>query len=236
MPSNKTAIITGASRGIGKAIAIKLAEDGYNLACFGRDKKKLRSLEKTLKYKGPNSLFFSGDVSDPVFVNNSVYDVLKKFKRIDVLVNCAGLAVFKKFTDTSLKDFQDQIDANIIGIFNFSKAVITPMIKRKRGAIINIVSIAGKNGFQFGTTYAATKHAVMGFSRSLMLEVRKENIRVVAICPGSVETEMIADSPIHKNMKQILKPRDIADIVSFSLKLPERALINELEIRPNNPQ
>ena len=79
------------------------------------------------------------------------------------------------------------------------------MIKKQNGTIVNIVSIAGKNGFQYGTTYASTKHAVMGFSKSLMLEVRKDNIRVIAICPGSVETEMIADSSIHKNMGQVLR-------------------------------
>ena len=87
------------------------------------------------------------------------------------------------------------------------------MIKKKNGTIINIVSQAGKMGFSYGTTYAATKHAVMGFSKSLMLEVRKHNIRVISVCPGSVETDMIKNSPIHKNIKQVLKPQDIAEIV-----------------------
>jgi 3-oxoacyl-[acyl-carrier protein] reductase len=231
----KVAIVTGASRGIGKAVALKLADDGFDLACFGRDKKRLKSLQQNLKRRNKNSLIFIGDVSDSEFVNKSIDEILKKYKGIDVLVNNAGLAIFKKFVDTSLKDFQVQLDVNVIGVFNFCKAVVNPMIKKQRGTIINIVSIAGKNGFQYGTTYASTKHAVMGFSKSLMLEVRKDNIRVIAICPGSVETEMIADSPIHKNIGQVLKPIDIADIVSFSVELPSRALISELDIRPNNP-
>ena len=235
MLAKKSAIVTGASRGIGRAVAIKLAEEGYDIACFGRDIKKLKSLQTILNKKGVNSLLFSGNVADPEFVDRSIQKTLKKFVKIDVLVNNAGLAIFKKFTETDLKDFQNQIDTNVIGVFNFCKATLIPMIKRQKGTIINIVSLAGKNGFQYGTSYAATKHAVMGFSKSLMLEVRKENVRVIAICPGSVETEMIAASPIHKNTNQVLKPSDIADTVSLAVNLPDRALISELEIRPNNP-
>lgn len=235
MKRNKVAIVTGASRGIGKAVALKLAEDGFDIAGFGRDEKKLKSLQQILNRRNKNSLIFTGDVADSGFVHNSVEEIVKKYKGIDVLVNNAGLAIFKKFVDTDLQDFQDQINANLIGVFNFCKAVINPMIKKQNGTIVNIVSIAGKNGFKYGTTYASTKHAVMGFSKSLMLEARKENIRVIAICPGSVETEMIADSPIHKNMGQVLKPRDIADVVSLSVQLPSRALISELDIRPSNP-
>lgn len=236
MPSKKVVIITGASKGIGKAIALKFSEDKNFIIClFGRNIRKLKSLHKQISKRNIAAEYFSGDVADEQFVNASVKEVLKKYKKIDILINNAGIAYFEQFVDSNLEQFKTQIDTNVIGVYNFSKAVICGMIKKKNGSIINIVSQAGKVGFSYGTTYAATKHAVMGFSKSLMLEVRKYNIRVIAVCPGSVETEMISNSPIHNNIKKVLKPKDIADIVFASICLPNRVLISEIDIRPTNP-
>lgn len=235
MSKRKVAIVTGASRGIGKSISIKLAKEKYDVLIFGRDEKKLKSLKKTLLKIGSKTEYFIGDVADSEFVYNSVNKIIKSHKKIDVLINNAGIAIFELFTDSTLDQFKTQIDANLYGVFNFCKASINHMIKKQNGTIVNIVSQAGKFGFQYGSTYAATKHAVMGFSKSLLLEVRKHNIRVIALCPGSVETEMIAGSPIHENINQVLKPQDIADILFASIKLPNRALVSEIDIKPNNP-
>ena len=236
MASKKVVIITGASKGIGKAIALNLAEDKNFVICiFGRNKQKLKSLQKLIAKKSVISEYYIGDVADEIFVNRSIKEIKKKYNKIDILINNAGVAYFEQFVDSSLENFKTQINTNVIGVYNFTKAVIDNMIKRKNGTIINIVSQAGKMGFSYGTAYAATKHAVMGFSKSLMLEVRKHNIRVVAVCPGSVETDMINNSPIHKNIKQVLKPQDIADIVATTINLPNRALISEIDIRPTNP-
>ncbi len=235
MKKRKLAIVTGGSRGIGKAIAIKLAKENFDVIIFGRDIPKLESLKSKLSKLGSNSDYYSGDIANSEFVFNSVQNVISKHKGIDVLINNAGVAIFKKFTETTLDEFQTQINANLIGTFNFSKAVIGSMIKKKRGTILNIVSQAGKMGFEYGTTYAATKHAVMGFSKSLMLEVRKHDVKVITVCPGSTETEMISNSPIHKNVKQLLKPEDVADMVFSVINLPPHALVSDLEIRPNNP-
>ena len=236
MPSKKVVIITGASKGIGKAIALKLAGDKNFIIClFGRNVQKLKSLHKQISKKNISAEYYSGDVADEQFVNTSIKEILKKYKKIDILINNAGIAYFEQFVDSNLEQFKAQIDTNLIGVYNFTKAVIGGMIKKKNGSVINIVSQAGKVGFSYGTTYAATKHAVMGFSKSLMLEVRKHNIRVIAVCPGSVETEMISKSPIHKNIKQVLKPKDIADIVFATICLPNRVLISEIDIRPTNP-
>lgn len=235
MARKKVAVVTGASRGIGKAVAKKLAREGFIVQLFGRDKVKLSSLQKSLNKIGSFSDYYVGDIADEDYVKISIAKIIKKHQKIDLLINNAGVAVFKKFVDTSLDDFKTQIDANLIGTFNFTKAVIPNMIKRNKGDIVNIISQAGKFGFQFGSTYGATKHAVLGFSKSLMLEVRKHNIRIISICPGSVDTEMISGSPIHKEIKQVLKPSDISDILYDSIKLPNRALISEIDIRPNNP-
>lgn len=235
MHKRKTAIVTGASKGIGKSIALKLAEENFDVFIFGRNEKKLISVKRNIIKLGVNSEYFSGDVSDQDFVQKSVYEVIKKNKKIDVLVNNAGVVYFEKFVDSKLEHFTEQFNTNVIGVYNFSKAVINNMLKNKSGTIINIVSQAGKFGFQYGTTYSATKHAVMGFSKSLHLEVRRSNVRVITICPGSVDTEMIVDSPVHKNANQLLKPENIAEIAFSVINLPEFALVSDLDIRPTNP-
>jgi len=236
LAQNEVIIVTGASKGIGEAIALKLASEKYDVVIFGRSNKRLTDLQDRLTKLGSNSILFSGNVADKDFVENSVNEVLKKYGKIDGVVNNAGIAYFESFVNSNLEQFKEQIDTNVIGVYNFSKAVIESMIERKTGTIINISSLAGKVGFSYGTMYSATKHAVMGFSRSLMQEVRKYNVRVVSICPGSVVTDMIMDSPIHQEEKsELLLPEDIAEVVLTTLKLPNRALVSELEIRPNNP-
>ncbi len=181
-----------------------------------------------------DTISFSGDVSDEKFVKISMNKVLKYYGKIDGVINNAGVAYFETFVQSNLEQFKIQIDTNIIGVYNFCKAAIPTMIKQEDGAIINIVSMAGKNGFITGTMYAATKHAVMGFSKSLLLEVRKHNVKVITICPGSVETDMIANSPFHKDNVQYLKPNDVAEVVLTALKMHPRALVSDLEIRPTN--
>ena len=110
------------------------------------------------------------------------------------------------------------------------------MRRRREGTIVNVASLAGKHGFAGGTAYAASKHAVLGFSRSLMLEVRKEGIRVITICPGSVDTGMLRDQPmLTSDPQRILRPEDVADTILHAVQLPGRALVSELDIRPTNP-
>lgn len=232
----EVSVVTGASRGIGKAIAVKLAMEGHDVALFGRDKEKLESVQKEISKLGVDSLIFVGNVADEKFVNESISKVIEKFGKVDHLINNAGVGIFKKFVDSSLDDFKLQMDANVYGVYNFTRAVIESMIERKSGSVINIASMAGKSGFKFGTTYSATKHAVMGFTRSLMLEVREFDIRVAAVCPGSVVTDMIMNTPIQpKSQEKVLGAEDVAEMVSSIIKLPSRALVSEIEIRPNNP-
>lgn len=229
-------VITGAGRGIGKAIALKLAMENHNLALFGRDKVKLSEVKSEVEKLGVEAVAFSGNIADADFVNDSIEAVKNKFGKIDHLINNAGVGIFKKFTDSTLDDFKIQIDANVYGVFNFTRAVIDHMIERKSGSIINIASTAGKVGFKYGTTYSATKHAVMGFTRSLSLEVREFNIRVAAVCPGSVTTEMIMNTPIQpRSNDRVLSPIDVAEVIAAMIKLPPRAVVSEIDIRPTNP-
>ena len=233
----QVAVITGSSRGIGEAIADKFASENMDVALFGRDAEKLNDVKSKCEKKGVKVLSFAGDVADKDFVEESIRKVEGEFGKIDHLINNAGVAVFKEFVDTSLEEFQLQVNTNVYGVFNFSKAVLKGMVENGNGSIINISSLAGKNGFKKGSTYAATKHAVMGFTRSLMLEVRDKGIRVAAICPGSVVTDMIINSELHpKSTNSLLDPSDIAQTVYSVIKLPARALVSEIEIRPANPK
>ena len=117
-----------------------------------------------------------------------------------------------------------------------TRAVVPPMRARRAGAIVNVASLAARSGFVGGSAYVASKHAVLGFGRALMLELRKEGIRVITICPGSVDTGMIRDQPmLQSNPDRILKPEDVAETILHALQLPERALLSEIDLRPTNP-
>ncbi|MCH7973604.1 MAG: SDR family oxidoreductase [Bacteroidetes bacterium] len=189
MSERKLAVVTGASRGIGRAIALRLAKEGNDVIIFGRDEEALKKVKSDINQFDVFCDYYAGDVTDVDFVNNSINKILVERKKIDILVNNAGIGIFKKFVDSTLEDFQKQMNVNIYGVYNFTKAVINQMIERHSGTIINISSLAGKNSFVNGTMYAATKHALMGFTRSLMLEVRESGVKVAAVCPGSVDTE-----------------------------------------------
>src|SRR3990172_12760109 len=229
-------IVTGASRGIGKGIALRLAKEGHDIMLFGRDKTALEKVNKEVRALGVKTEMFLGDAVDPKFVNESVSEIIKTYGRVDHLINNAGMGILKKFVDSNLDEFKKQIDVNLYGVYNFTKAVIDHMIANRSGSIINISSLAGKNAFVGGTMYSATKHAVLGFTKSLMLELREFNIRVAAICPGSVNTEFFDNTNMKPNTSKILQADDIAETVMTIIKLPVNALISEIDIRPTNPK
>ncbi len=229
-------IVTGANRGIGKAIALKLAKQNHDVMLFGRDLEALKKTEAEVKELNVDAEIFAGDAADENFVKKSVDEIIKKYGKIDHLINNAGTSVFKKVVDAELADFKKQMDPNVFGVFNFTHQVLPNMIENKKGSIITIASLAGKNSFVSGAMYSATKHAVLGFSKSLMLEVREYGIRVAAICPGSVNTEFFNGSGMRPNKDKILQPDDVAETVWSIISMPQNALISEVDIRPTNPK
>jgi len=235
MDDKELAVVTGASRGIGKAIALAFADEGVDVIIFGRDVGALEKVQKEIKTKGVNCEYFAGDVGDEKFVHMSVKKIIDVYGKIDHLINNAGMGILKPFVEAKLDEFKEQVNANIYGVFNFSRAVVGDMIKRKKGSIINIVSLAGKNGFLGGTMYGATKHAVLGFTKSLMLEVREYNVRVAAVCPGSVATAFGSGNNQKKDVEKVLTPEDVAHAVLAIINLPVRALMSEIDLRPTNP-
>ena len=151
-------------------------------------------------------------------------------------MNNAGVLIAKPIEELTLEEWDTTMTTNVRSLYLVTRAVLPAMRKRKQGSIVNVASLAARNGFVGGTAYTASKHAVLGFSRSLMLEVRKENIRVIAICPGSVDTSLLKDQPMLKaEPSRILQPEDVAASILHALALPERALVSELDIRPTNP-
>lgn len=234
--NREVCVVTGASKGIGRAIAIKMAQEGCDVAIFGRNEKDLADTQIEVEKANVKAYPYIGNVADEAFVKSSIEKIEQECGRIDHLINNAGMGIFKPLIEADFEDLRLQVEANLYGIFHFSKAVLPGMIKNKKGSIINISSLAGKNAIVGGTMYTATKHAVMGFTKSLMLEVREHNIRVAVISPGSVDSNFNSSSLARPKKENILHPSDVAETVAAIIKMPARALISEVDIRPTNPK
>lgn len=231
-----TALVTGASEGIGRATALALGRAGFGVGICARTRAKIEQVVRELRESGAEAAGVAADVSDPDQVSNAVEQLSRTLGEIAVLVNNAGILIARPFQELTLEDWDRTMAINLRSLYLMTRAVLPGMRRRGAGAIVNVASLAGKNGFVGGTAYAASKHATLGFSRSLMLELRKENIRVISVCPGSVDTEMLRDQPMLKaDPQRILKPEDVAATIVQTLSLPDRALVSELEIRPANP-
>jgi 3-oxoacyl-[acyl-carrier protein] reductase len=169
-------------------------------------------------------------------VARAVEQVTGTLGEIGLLVNNAGVLIARPFEQLTLKDWDATMATNVRSLFIVTRAVLPAMRRRGEGTVVNVASLAARNGFAGGAAYTASKHAVLGFARSLMLEVRKEGIRVITICPGSVDTGMLRDQPMLKsNPQRILKPEDVAQAIVAAVQLPDRALVSEIDVRPTNP-
>jgi len=232
----ETALATGATEGIGRATAFALGRAGYRVGVCARTEAKVRKLVKELDGEGFEAAGATADVGNAEQVARMVEQVTAALGEIDVLINNAGVLIGKPFEELTLDEWDTTMSTNVRSLFLVTRAVISGMRQRRHGAIVNVASLAGRNGFVGGTAYTASKHAVLGFSRSLMLETRKDNVRVIAVCPGSVDTSMLRDQPMLKSEPaRVLRPEDVADTILHALTLPERALVSELDIRPTNP-
>jgi 3-oxoacyl-[acyl-carrier protein] reductase len=236
MPSSITALITGATQGIGRATAFALGHAGYRVGVCARTADKVDALVTELQAAGIQAAGSAADVGDPVQSAATVESITAVLGEIGVLVNNAGVLIARPFEELSLEEWDATMATNLRSLFLMTRAVLPPMRRRGAGAIVNVASLAARNGFVGGTAYTASKHAVLGFGRSLMLELRKENIRVITICPGSVATGMLRDQPmLRSDPERILRPEDVADTILHTLALPARALVSELDLRPTNP-
>jgi 3-oxoacyl-[acyl-carrier protein] reductase len=231
-----TALVTGATQGIGRATAFALGRAGYRVGVCARTATKVQTLLAELGAEGIRAAGAPVDVANPDQVATALGHITGELGEIGVLVNNAGILIARPFEELTLEDWDATMATNLRSLFVVTRAVLPSMRQQKEGTVVNVASLAGRNGFVGGTAYVASKHAVLGFSRSLMLEVRKENIRVIAVCPGSVDTGMIRDQPLlHTDPRHILRPEDVADTIIHVVRLPGRALVSEVDIRPTNP-
>ena len=230
------ALITGATEGIGRATAFALGRAGYRVAVCARTPSRLRELLADLASAGIVAHGYPADVGMEADVKTMVHHVTQAAGPVDVLVNNAGVALLRPFEELTLDDWDTTMATNLRSLYLVTREVLPGMRGRRSGAIVNISSLAGRNGFAGGTAYVASKHAVLGFGRALMMEVRKDNIRVITICPGSVDTALIRNqSMLRPDPTKILHAEDVAATVLSALQLPERATVSELDVRPTNP-
>ena len=210
--------------------------EGWRVGFCARTAGKVESLEHELDAAGIDAAGLTADVGVEADVRAAVAHVTTRLGAIDTLVNNAGVLIAKPFLELSLEDWDRTMATNLRSMFLVTREVLPAMRAMRRGDIVNIASLAGRNGFAGGTAYSASKHAVLGFSKSLMTETRKEGIRVIAVCPGSVATAMLDNQPLlPANAERILRPDDVAHAILAALQLPGRALVSELDIRPTNP-
>src|SRR6201996_5232209 len=221
---NKVAIVTGASRGIGEAVALKLAEHGAHVAfSYLSSEEKAKTLEGKLKALGVNAKAYKSNAGNFAESEAFVNDVVKEFGTVDICVNNAGISKDNLLLRLSPEQWDDVINVNLKSVFNVTKQVIRPMMKAKSGSIINMSSIIGIGGNAGQSSYAASKAGIIGFTKSIAKELGSRNIRCNAIAPGFIETDMthyLKDGGAEKWFEQIPlhrfgKPEEIADVALF---------------------
>ena len=218
---NKKAIITGGSRGLGKATALAFAKEGIDVAITGRNEEALKATVAELKEFGINAIYASFDVSNYEDVQKNIKSLIDGLGSIDILVNNAGIAAFGSFIDMEVSQWSQIIQTNVMGMYYVTKEVLPHLIDKNEGDIINVSSTAGLNGNATVSAYSASKFAVIGMSQSLMKEVRKNNIRVCTLTPSTIASDMSIELGIaNKNSEDsVLQPEDFARTNCIRIKI-----------------
>ncbi len=234
--AGRIALVTGAGKGIGKAVALALAKEGVHVGLMSRTEKDLQDLAAEIRSLGVNTQIAIADVSNIAEVNAAVEKIQSGLGNIDILINNAGIGTFGKFLELEPAVWEGMIRVNLFGVYYVTRAVLPQMIERKTGDIINISSTAGKAGSAGTSAYSASKFAVFGLSESLMQEVRKHNIRVTALAPSTIVTGLAESAGlITGDPERVMHPEDFAELIIAQLKLNRRMLIKEASIFSTNP-
>ena len=226
---NQVAVITGAGRGIGRAIAIELGKLGGQVVLAARSRTELEQTALTI---GANASIYPTDVRKKDQLQRLFEQTVLTLGPIDILVNAAGLGIFGPVSEFKDEDFETLIETNLRGIFFASRFVLPSMMERKRGHIINIASIAGKVGSANRAVYCASKFGVVGFTESLAEEVRQYGIRASVICPGSTDTRFSPSETHGKSRERMLRPEDVAHAVRMIVTQEPNSFISEIIMRP----
>ena len=232
----KCALVTGAGKGIGKAVAIALANEGVNVGLMARTEKDLVAVAEEIKAKGVHVAYATADISKRIAVEEAILQIQQELGDINILINNAGTGTFAKFLDLEPEAWENMIKVNLFGVYYATRAVLPSMIEKKSGDIINISSTAGKTGAAVTSAYSASKFGVFGLSESLMQEVRKHNIRVTALAPSTVVTDLANSANlITGDAEKVMHPEDFAELIIAQLKLHPRIFVKEASIFSTNP-
>ena len=232
----KKAIITGGSRGLGKATAIAFAKLGIDVAITGRNEEKLNDTVSELKGFGIEAFYEVFDVGNYEEVKVGIKNIISNLGTVDILVNNAGIAAFGPFNEMEVSVWENIIQTNVLGMYYVTKEVLPYLIDKNEGDIINVASTAGLNGNANISAYSASKFAVIGLSESLMKEVRKNNIRVNTLTPSTIASDMSLELGITDgNPEKVLQPEDFAQLIVAGLQLPRRAMMANATLWSTNP-
>jgi NADP-dependent 3-hydroxy acid dehydrogenase YdfG len=233
--SSQRVLITGASRGIGKATALAFAKAGFSSVLLGRSIDQLQSTAEAVRALGAEAIAIQLDLAQVDRVKPRLTQILEEVGAIDILVNNAGMGYTGSLVETSLTDWQRVIDLNLTSPFQCIQAILPQMRSQQRGTIINIISIAGRQSFPDWGAYCASKFGLMGMTKTLAQEERAYGIRVVALCPGAVNTPLWDSDTVQADFdrSQMLTPEDVADAIVHAALLPQHVVLDELVLMPN---
>ena len=234
--AGKSALITGAGKGIGKAIAIALAKEGVNVGLLARTQSDLDKLAGELKEFGVKISTVTADVSDINSINKAVEKVQSELGFIDILINNAGIGKFGKFLELEPNQWEEIIKINLLGPYYVTRAVIPQMIENQTGDIINISSSSALSPAAVTSAYSASKAGLIAMSTSLMQEMRKHNIRVTSLTPSTTATDMAIELKLTDgNPDKVMQPEDLAELIVSQLKLSRRVFVKDAGLWSTNP-
>jgi len=232
----KVALVTGAGKGIGRATAIALAHEGVNVGLLARTEQDLVEVAKEIEALGVKTAYATADVSSIEEVNAAVEKLKTSLGPVDILINNAGIGKFGKFLELEPEEWKKIIDINLLGVYYVTRAVLPQLIDKNGGDIINISSTAGQKGAPVTSAYSASKFGLLGLTESLALEVRKHNIRVTALTPSTVATELAYKQNLTDgNPEKVMQPEDLAEYMVAQLKLHPRIFIKSAGLWSTNP-
>jgi 3-oxoacyl-[acyl-carrier protein] reductase len=227
----KVAVITGAGKGIGRATALRFAREGIDLALFTRTAGDYETLGPELDHAGVGHVDFVGDLSNAGDIDRFAASTRAAYDRVDYIINNAGVFQKVELKDSRIEDFDRLMSINVRGSYLITRAFIGDLIAGCKGVVVFVSSVAGLQGFPGGSLYSCSKFAIQGLADSLMLEVRKRGVRVTTVCPGRVNTPMMAADPNPPLPESVIQPEDVAETIYLACTLPDNAIIKQVEIR-----
>jgi len=228
---NQVALVTGAGRGIGRSISMALADSGAHVVMAARTESQLKNVAREIVTGGGRATAVPTDISSEEDILSLFKEVKEKWGRLDIMINNAGIGLWGKLVDFSMEDFDTIMRINVRGLYICCQQAMHLMIPARKGFIINISSVVGFKGYPNQSAYTASKHAVMGITKSLAVEAQEYGICASAILPGGVETDFTVSARPDLDRSILIQPGDIAKTVLYLLSLSERAMVDQVYIR-----